>query len=243
MNPFRAAIRQTPNFITLLNLTCGFIAILLAFDFDTLQYAPYFIFMAAIFDFADGFAARLLKAYSELGVLAFQLVKLSFGQKDWFYAFIPLSSADYILMYLPVLIPIFSAIRLAKFNLDERQSTEFIGLPTPASALLITFILFVVSHKSTINFDAIQFLINRYTLTCVIIIDSVLMVSNLPMFSLKFKNLSWKENTWRYIFIVLSIALVLLLKVYALPLIIVLYVLLSIVKRISNSFKFEKQKK
>ena len=230
--------KHIPNLLTLLNLTCGFIAIIMAFDPGTLLYAPYLIFIAAIFDFSDGFAARLLKAYSELGkqldsmadmvsfgvapgVIAYQLIQVAYAPYIHTNGYVFALS-----IIVPALIPICSALRLAKFNIDERQSSSFIGLPTPASAILIVSLALVLLGYNTSN--GIQALItNPLIITGIIIANCFLMVSELPMFSLKFKSLALKANLTQYIFLTISLILIISFQFYALPLIIGVFIFQS----------------
>ena len=228
-----------PNTITSLNLLSGCLAILMVFQGD-LHLASMFILIAAVLDFFDGFAARLLNAYSELGKQLDSLADLiSFGlapafilynmmnsslQLDgfypgisWFYGFLLLS---------PFLIAIFSALRLAKFNIDTRQTTSFIGLPTPANAMLIASFPVLVWLGSSTLFN--QVMMNQYVLLGVILLQSFLLVSPIPMFSLKIKNLRWSDNKVRYIFLGVCLLLIVLLQEIALPLIILVYVIISV---------------
>ena len=232
-------IKHIPNLLTCLNLTSGFIAIIMAFQPRLLPFAPYFILIATFFDFTDGFTARLLKAYSDLGkqldsladmvsfgvapgVIAFQMMQISLSPAAQFNIYA--MAATYI---IPAFIPIFSALRLAKFNIDDRQTTSFIGLPTPASAVLIcslTLILFNTESSWVQNF-----ILNPGILTLVILADSFLMVSNLPMFSLKFKSVTFNDNKPQYIFIGIGVALLLCLKIIAIPMVILVFIVESII--------------
>lgn len=233
--------KHIPNTITSLNLLSGCISILLSFEGYMLA-AVYLIFLAAIFDFLDGMSARLLNVYSLLGkeldsladivsfgvapaFIVFQMMKISlFGSED-----IPLlefvSAWKVIFLLLPFLISVLSAIRLAKFNLDERQTDSFIGLPTPANALFFVS-LYIVTITTDHSF-IISLIYNKYFLSILIIIFSLLLVSEFPMFSLKLKNLSYADNKIRYLFIGLSAILLILLHSIAVPVIIILYLILS----------------
>ena len=240
-------VKQIPNLLTSLNLTCGFIAIILAFQPNMHQFAPYLIFIAAVFDFSDGFAARMLKAYSELGkqldsmadmvsfgvapgIIAYQMIQVAYAP------FIHTSTIVWALSYIvPALIPVFSALRLAKFNIDERQTTSFIGLPTPASAILIVSLALVLFNTS--NIVLLGIITNPLIITSIIVADCFLMITELPMFSLKMKSLSFKENSTQYIFLLISIALIALFQLHALPLIIGLFIIESIVIRILKTKK------
>jgi CDP-diacylglycerol--serine O-phosphatidyltransferase len=229
--------QYVPNFLTSCNLVCGFIAIVLALDSQTLPIAPWFIFIAAVFDFSDGFAARLFKAYSELGKQLDSLADMvSFGVAPGviIYKLMQISYFNYsmsfyenlIIIVLASFIPVFSALRLAKFNIDERQTSSFIGLPTPASAILVAS-LCLVFFRSDNQF--LQYVLaNKYSLGVLVVLDSFLMVSELPMFSLKIKGLQWNGHEIQFIFLIVSVLLLLVLKLLALPLIIITYILISL---------------
>ncbi len=233
--------KHIPNIITSLNLLSGCISIVLAFE-GYLLYATYFIFLAAIFDFLDGMSARLLKAYSIVGkeldsladivsfgvapsIIVFHMIKISLFGNTQLPAFNNITLVNAIFLIIPFLIAILSGVRLAKFNVDERQTESFIGLAVPANAIFFAS-LHLVSRISSGSF--IHFLLsNEYILALFVILFSLLLVAEFPMFSLKLKNLRFKENKIRYIFIVLSAILLILLHTIAIPLIIILYILLS----------------
>lgn len=227
--------KHIPNFITLLNLLAGLLSIYFATT-GNLQLAGLLVFVAAVFDFFDGFAARLLHAKSVIGVQLDSLADMvSFGVAPAFVLFYTIreltgtGTPEY-LPFTAFVVPLFSALRLAKFNVDDEQTTSFKGLPTPATGLLLAsfpiMIMGCLAENKGIYYDIVT---NPYFLASVGLISSALMVSNIPMFSLKSSSLSWTENQTRYLFIVLSVALLILLKVAAIPLIILLYLLLSIV--------------
>jgi CDP-diacylglycerol--serine O-phosphatidyltransferase len=125
------------------------------------------------------------------------------------------------------LIPIFSALRLAKFNVDERQTSSFIGLPTPANALFISSLALIQEHGTLPAIDG--FLLGTPALLCITVLFSYLLVAELPMFSLKFKNLSWKSNQVQYIFIFLSVVLLATLRFYGIVAIIPLFIVISVI--------------
>ncbi len=229
--------KHIPNFITLLNLLAGLLSIYYGM-IDELQFAAMMIFVAAVFDFFDGFMARLLNAKSAIGIQLDSLADMvSFGVAP---AFILFHTIEYCIEltgistweYLPftaLIIPLFAALRLAKFNIDEEQQTSFIGMPTPAIAILMAsfpiMILVCLDDNKGLYYDIVT---NPYFLAGIAVISSFLMVSKIPMFALKFTSVSWAENQTRYIFIILSVFLIFLLKLAAIPLIILLYLLLSI---------------
>lgn len=232
-----------PNFITLLNLFAGLLSIYYGM-IDELQFAGMMIFVAAVFDFFDGFAARLLNAKSEIGIQLDSLADMvSFGVAPAFILFhtiefsielTGISTWEY-LPFTAFIIPLFAALRLAKFNIDEEQQTSFIGMPTPAVAILLAsfpiIIMVCLADNKGLYYDIVT---NPYFLAGVAIISSFLMVSKIPMFALKFTSVSWAENQTRYIFIILSVFLIFLLKLAAIPLIILLYLLISIAFTLFN---------
>lgn len=288
-----------PHLFTLGNLLCGCLAIKYAFEWDLVM-AAYLVGIAAVLDFFDGFLARLLKVSGDLGkqldsladivsfgvvpgMVMFQMIKLSliFQYKD-------ISSGDTVLYHetfplIAFFIPLFSALRLAKFNIDSRQTDSFIGLPTPANAIFIVSIPLILyfhldyhfhhlkpisgmmdsNHLLHTNIDLILFtdgsqgwtiypplsatedflsvrdlslteilidslLTNSIFLIIITIIFSLLLVSNLPLFALKFKNFGWVDNKIRYIFVVISLAMLIILQLVAIPFIILLYIVLSV---------------
>jgi CDP-diacylglycerol--serine O-phosphatidyltransferase len=229
--------KHIPNFITLLNLFAGLLSIYYSMV-EELQFAGLMVFVAAIFDFFDGFAARLLNAKSAIGVQLDSLADMvSFGVAPAFIMFRTIeltaelnSSLPWeFLPFIAFLIPIFSALRLAKFNIDEEQQTHFIGMPTPAVAILVAslpiMILICLAENKGSYYEIIT---NPIVLSVIVIVSSFLMVSKLPMFALKFTSVNWAENQTRYIFIILSVFLIFLLKLAAIPLIILLYILISL---------------
>ena len=219
-----------PNAITCLNLVAGCMAIehALAGDFGG---AFLFVAIAAVLDFLDGFFARLLRSYSEIGKELDSLADVvSFGAAPAFVLYGLLREGGFSGWepYLVFIVAAFSALRLAKFNLDTRQGTEFIGLPTPACALLIVSLayLFTIDENGPLFF----LLSSPWWLIGLASALSLLLVSEIPMFSLKFKSLGWKGNEVRYIFLLVSLVLLVVLKVYAIPCILLLYILASIVR-------------
>jgi len=224
-----------PNIITLLNLICGCVGIVLAFSGE-LFIAAYLIWGAAIFDFFDGFAARLLKVKSSIGKELDSLADMvSFGvlPSVIMYILIEERTDNTFLPYLAFLIAAFSALRLAKFNIDERQAESFIGLPTPANAFFMSAIPFILDK----NFIVINDFLGAEGLIVICIIFSILLVSNISLFSLKFKGIAWQNNAIRYIFVAISGVLLLFLDVKAIPLIILLYLVLSVGFNLTSSTK------
>ncbi|MBM3436847.1 MAG: CDP-diacylglycerol O-phosphatidyltransferase [Bacteroidetes bacterium] len=234
--------KHIPDFITILNLLSGCLAVTFVFS-EKLIIASWLIGLAALFDFLDGMFARLLHVNNPFGkqldsladVISFGLVPGLIIMKliETSLRDMEISGAISILLpYAAFLIPAFSALRLAKFNIDERQSFGFIGLPTPASAILIaSFPLILHQNKTIFGFDLTglsALFSNTYFLLAFTIILSYLLVAELPLFAIKFKTLNWKENRIRFIFLVISLLLLVIFFFNAIPLIIALYILLSL---------------
>jgi CDP-diacylglycerol--serine O-phosphatidyltransferase len=234
-----------PNSITLLNLTSGIVSVYFGVKGSPadLAWAGVFIFVGAFFDFFDGFSARLLHAKSDIGL---QLDSLSdmvtFGVAPGFilYRMLMMSHGNPVaekidfLPFLAILVPWMSALRLAKFNIDETQTTSFKGLPTPALALLIASLpLIRQTLYSSQNFWYMLFT-NSYFLSSVAIFGSLLLVSSFPMFSFKFKTYGWKENSIKYSFLILSVLLLFIIQVVAIPFIILLYLFLSLLMYLTD---------
>lgn len=225
--------KQIPNIITLLNLFSGTIAITLAFNANFIGVVIWVV-IAAIFDFFDGMAARLLKAYSPLGKELDSLADIvSFGvapaaalyvlmRNNFIYPDV-LQTISHLIPYLAFLIPVFAAYRLAKFNIDTRQSHSFIGLPTPANGL------FWVSYCYAIDKLLLHNELIIYATVIAVIIMSILMIAEIPMFSFKFKNKGFKGNVKQIIQITLTIALVAIFGIGGVALSIIAYILLSII--------------
>lgn len=227
-----------------MNLLSGILSIYFGMKGE-IQFSAALIFVAALFDFFDGFLARILNAKSDIGVQLDSLADMvSFGVAPAFVLFhtffmpeVGMSHENY-LPFIAFMVPLFSALRLAKFNIDENQASSFIGMPTPAVALLLAsfpiMILVCLAENKGLYYDLVT---NPYVLAGIAVVSSLLMVSPLPMFAMKFTSVSWGENQTRYIFIVLSVFLIILLKLAAIPLIIITYLLLSIVLAIGSKQK------
>lgn len=205
--------KYIPNTITCLNIASGGLSVVFAFQ-DRFETALLCIIAAAVFDFMDGFAARLLKAYSEMGKELDSLCDVvSFGLAPSMILYNYLKGYDFISMAvacIPLVIAVFSALRLAKFNLDDRQTEGFLGLPVPANALFIgSMAAFAVQCP---KFEEIL-MAWQFIIPIIAVLMSLLLVSEIPMFSLKFKSLKWATNRERYSFLIITIpaALVLLI--------------------------------
>lgn len=183
------------------------------------------------FDFFDGFAARMLKVSSPIGKELDSLADMvTFGVLPSIITFQLIEQHDPgPIKYLAILIAIFSALRLAKFNVDDKQQSVFIGLPTPANALFLSSLVFV--------FDRFPAFDQLYILVVITIIFSLLLVAPLELFALKFKNYSWKGNETRFVFLLLSLISIVFFQFLALPLIILGYILLSVFIKVTSASK------
>lgn len=196
--------KHIPNAITCCNLLCGVLAIVAAFQTGLLVLSLLFVLMAAVFDFFDGFAARALKAYSPIGKELDSLADMvSFGVAPALVGYVYANSFPYVAL-LPLFIAVFSALRLAKFNIDSRQSENFIGLATPACAILfISLTAYFSDTAITVNVVTLGW---WYWIPIALVpILCFLLVSEIPMFSMKLKNLSFKDNRVRFIFLLIVI--------------------------------------
>ena len=247
-------MKQIPNLFTLLNLIFGCIAIVFILQTsesivllqqegftevnlpEKITWGCFFIFAAGVVDFLDGFVARLFKATSGMGeqldsladvvsfgvapgLILYQLLRISFAQEE--------NGLDISMTWLlpALLIPAAAAWRLAKFNLDDEQVTSFKGVPTPAVGLVIASFPLII-HFQTFN---LQFaFVNKWLLYAIIIVLSYLMISDLPLMSMKMKDLSLRNNLARYILLGLGIIAAISLKWFAIPVIFLLYVIISL---------------
>lgn len=216
-------LRHLPNFLTCCNLICGCLGIIFLWEDQDIPIA-YFVWAACLFDFFDGFAARILKTSSPIGKELDSMADMvSFGALPalFMYKMIAFESPIPYLPYMGILIAVCSAIRLAVFNLDETQSDSFKGLPTPANALFITALPFL-------DYPVFDFMFSPLVLVVITVIFSLLLVSRLDLFALKFKNFTWTDNKIRFTFLLLAVLLLATLQWAALPLIIILYLALSL---------------
>lgn len=224
--------KNIPNFITCLNVASGVMAIICASRntqemwgyIPAYQWAYIFIGIAAVADFLDGFSARLLHAYSNLGKELDSLCDLvSFGVAP---AIILSNCLDYMspqpwIHWFAVLIPVAGALRLAKFNIDTRQTTSFIGLPIPANAI------FWIGFTG-LAYDSVEWLADWYVALPAIVLMSWLMISSLHLFSLKFKTWGWKGNQWRWLLVITAVVLVFCMGIAGFMWLIIAYVLYGI---------------
>ena len=212
-----------PNFITCLNLFSGCVGVTFAFA-GQLDMAAYCVLASGIFDFFDGLTARALRVKSvigkELDSLA-DVVSFGFLPGAMLYRMLEVAWPDNgWLPYLGFLVTVFSALRLAKFNIDDRQSTDFVGLNTPMNAFYVVSLPFIATTYGEIVY-------HPAFLVCSIVATSLLLVSNIRLFSMKLNSLSWNENGWKFTFLLVSAILVIVLGFAAAPLVLALYFLFS----------------
>jgi CDP-diacylglycerol--serine O-phosphatidyltransferase len=223
--------RIIPDSITSLNLLSGTISVYFSF-IGKLDIAFYLILAGAFFDFFDGFSARLLKVTSEFGVQLDSLadiITFGFAPAAMLFYFSSGLTDSYFFMFSPFILVVFSALRLAKFNIDKRQTSGFLGLPTPANSLICG----AIAYSSWSGIDMYSFITSDYWVILAFSITfSFLLISDIPLFSLKFESLRFKQNYFRYIFIILSFLSLLIFKIIALPIIIAVYIFSGIFKSI-----------
>ena len=241
--------KHIPNFITSLNLFCG-CAATICFLHHSYATGIVLVLMALVFDFLDGFIANLLKVKSEIGKQMDSLADMvTFGVVPGIILYIalekistPCFQSDHLnfmlshLKYLGFVVTIFSAVRLAKFNIDTRQTTSFIGLPTPANTILILTcpLIWIFSNETSAAALIIQ---EPVFLMSMIILLSYLLIAELPLLSLKFKDYTWKNNQGKYILLISSVALLLIFSFLATVFIIFLYLIISIINNLSKAKK------
>jgi CDP-diacylglycerol--serine O-phosphatidyltransferase len=239
----RFAVKQIPNAITSLNLVSGIVAVFFAID-GHLTLAGIFICVAAVLDFLDGLAARMLDAYSEVGKNLDSLADLvSFGvapasilftllEFSMFDKNMPLYEIDgrwdqWLILFTACLMPVAGAVRLARFNAYQSDGSFFRGLPIPSNGLFWASMGMMPAIPRWQGFFTLAY--STHNLMLLGLFTSGMMIISLPMFSLKFKNLTFKDNWYRYLFIVLTVILLLFMKTYGLALVIISYILINII--------------
>lgn len=221
-----------PNAVTLLNLLVGVIGIISVLRGDILSGA-YFILLSAFFDFIDGFAARALSVQGELGKQLDSLADVvSFGVLPGIILFTmtQANSDSDILPYFTLIVPMISAYRLAKFNLDTRQSDQFIGLPTPANALLISTLPYLTLQWPMLG----EYIQNPIVLIMIAWISAFLLIAEIPLIALKFKTFDFSKNIFRYILVSLALSIFIWLGLAGIPFIILVYIGLSILENMKK---------
>ena len=215
--------KHIPNLLTCLNLFSGCIAVLMALQ-GNIQVVTICVFTSGIFDFFDGMVARLLHVKSPIGKELDSLADMvSFGFLPGTIMFTLLTKVfpdGSLLPYLGFIITVFSALRLAKFNLDERQTSDFIGLNTPMNTFYVLSLPYIADKYP-------QLVLNPIVLIVSILLTSYLLVSEIRLFSMKFSSMDWKTNKFRFIFLIMTLILFVVGQFMALPIILVLYFLLS----------------
>lgn len=244
MSEAKGITKHIPNTITCLNLFSGCTASLMAIE-GHLVAASFLIIIAAIFDFGDGLAARLLKAYSPMGkeldsladmisfgfspgVIALAYLKIAIlGDAHADFNPSELETSQIILLLSAFIIPVFSGLRLAKFNIDTRQTSSFIGVPTPANAMFWASLPLILFYGDYPTIES--WLNNPIVIIVAIIITSLLLVSEIPMFALKVQSLAWKENQTRYLFLITLVILAVLFTWLVIPMILFVYLIFSLI--------------
>lgn len=229
------------NILTLINLFSGCMAVVFLFNYQ-MELVPYCVLVSLVADFLDGFAARLTKNPTDIGLqldsladvvsfgvvpgaIIFQLLFQKYEMSDQLIS----TNRMYLYSAPAFIITLFAALRLAKFNVDERQTDGFIGLATPAATMFVVGLLLVFLNNT---FGLTSFIFTGKVLYGTVALLSILMIAELPMFGFKFKSYGWKGNEVKYLFIILSVVLLAALKFAAVSLIIILYVIVSLIQKL-----------
>ncbi|MBZ4041930.1 CDP-alcohol phosphatidyltransferase family protein [Flavobacterium hibisci] len=231
--------KHIPNLITLINLFCGCTAIVFVSK-QNYEMAFYMVCLGIFFDFFDGFFARLFKVSSPLGLQLDSLADMvTSGVVPGYvmYSLFVKSAnpndviASVFIPFLGFIVTLGSCYRLANFNIDTRQTDSFIGLPTPANALFILSLPLVIEYSD--SFMLFEILTNHWVLGTIVLYSAYILNAEIPLFALKIKKFTFKDNMLQIVFLAISILLLLLLQFVAIPVIIIFYVLLSV---INNKF-------
>lgn len=243
--------KHIPNAITLLNLLCGCLAVVTLFS-QQMDMTPWFLLAAVVFDYADGMVARILNVHSTLGIHLDSLADMvSFGLVPGAILF-RLSCVSLHVQDLPAqeyirhldtfgicltgfLVTVFSAVRLAKFNIDTRQTDNFIGLPVPSSTAFIAGLLLIVYYSPS-GSPLPAFVLNPWLLAIVSVVFSYMLVAEVPMINLKFKGTSWKGNEERYLGLIIMIACLVIGKSAGPSACVLCYILYSVGKMVILEF-------
>ncbi|MBK9047827.1 MAG: CDP-alcohol phosphatidyltransferase family protein [Bacteroidetes bacterium] len=237
--------QHIPNLLTCMNLACGCVALVFVFQGNIPVFAS-LVAASLVFDFLDGFTARAFKAYSPMGKELDSLADMvTFGllpgaiMYHLFISSVPMVLYQdemwmKILSFLPFLITIFSALRLAKFNIDTRQTDSFIGMPTPAVTIFVIGLALILHDD---RFSLTPTILNSFVIAGLSMILSFLLVSEIPLFALKFKSFSWQKNQVQYTFLVLTIISLVTLQFAGIPVVIILYLILSLINPPNKTVK------
>ncbi|GGA86195.1 phosphatidylserine synthase [Flavobacterium palustre] len=232
--------KHIPNTITLLNLFCGCIAIVFVSNKD-FEMAFFFVFLGIFFDFFDGFFARLFKVTGELGLQLDSLADMvTSGVVPGYVMYTLLTNSQHEITaseYFPFLgfiITLGSCYRLAFFNIDTRQSDSFIGLPTPANSLFMLSLPLVIKYSDSLL--VLELLTSQWVLFSITAFSAYILNAEIPLFSLKIKKFTFKDNILQIVFLTLSVLLVLFFNYAGVPLVIMSYVLLSV---LNNRFSLD----
>ena len=246
--------KHIPNLITLLNVFCGSVAVIFAANSNFVMAAS-FVFLGIFFDFFDGLLARKLNVQSELGIqldsladmitsglvpgiILFKLLSLTVNPSDAFIAeewnsYFQFSGIEAsFLPFIALLVPMASAYRLGRFNIDEDQQTYFIGLPTPANTLMIISLPLILEFQNNDIMNSI--ILNKWFLIGLTFLSAYLLNSRIKLFALKFNDWSFKSNSIRYVFILLGIISLITLQFAAIPLLVVIYIVMSFLNKVSS---------
>jgi CDP-diacylglycerol--serine O-phosphatidyltransferase len=235
-----------PSVFTSLGLISGCISIVVSTSYGDLSLAGYFIIIAAVFDFIDGMVARALNSISDFGkqldsladvvsfgvapaMILYRLILLSYVKSSPNAGFDVMNPApvESLILFSSFLVAVFSALRLAKFNIDPDQVKSFRGLPTPANAIFISAIGFMAESSRELPLSGIIF--NRYFLLVVIVLSCYFLVSTISMFSLKFSSVGLRQNLLRYLFLLFSVVLIVILGLPGLAPVVILYIATSLI--------------
>lgn len=229
--------KHIPNLITLINLFCGCVAIVFVSQQDY-EMAFYMVCLGIFFDFFDGFFARLFKVASPLGLQLDSLADMvTSGVVPGYVMFSMFTNSAHelgtnsMIPFLGFIVTLGSCYRLANFNIDTRQTDSFIGLPTPANALFILSLPLVLKFSDSLI--TLELLTNQWVLLIIALCSAYILNAEIPLFALKIKKFTFKDNVLQIVFLVISIVLLLLLQFSAVPVIIIIYILLSV---INNKF-------
>lgn len=231
--------KHIPNAITLLNLLCGCVALIFVSK-DQFEVAFYFVCLGIFLDFFDGFFARLFNVSGSLGLQLDSLADMvTSGVVPGFVMFKMMFSSNVAMTegwlqyfsYLGFIITLGSCMRLAKFNIDTRQTDSFIGLPTPANALFILSLPLVLQYSDSLIM--LEILTEKWILLLITLFSAYILNAEIPLFSLKIKKINFKDNSLQIFFLIIAVLLLVFLYYLAIPLIIIFYVLLSV---INNKF-------